>query len=520
MASNVVDFLLRARGQAQANKALDSVGMKLDRVAGSAGRVAASLGIAFGTTGMLLAGKNALDTADKMEKLERRLGISTEALSEMKFAAEQSGVSFETMTMGIQRMTRRVAEAASGTGEARTALLEMGLDAEKLNALAPEAQFEAIARSLSEVGDSGDKARLAMKLFDSEGVALLQMTDDIKELRLEARDMGLTLSHEAAVGAAEANDALNRTRAAMNVAAQEAAINLTPAITTLGNALAEKIPEGTQFAVDAFFQLRKTGLQTFSFLIHQYASFKEMVAGGLEFLNLDTLAQQEQEGADFLNRYAAQLLDTAQNVEVVTGKLEEQSSTLREIHAPAVEEVASEYGKLTLQQAQALLKTEEQGEAFQLTFGEGTQSLFEQMRNNFKKALNNMLNDLLNQGFQGAFAKIFNSSGGGGGGGLVGGFIGSIFGGTANTGTSFTVPNVGAGGTDKTLVTVAANPDERIDFVPKSQQGKGSGINIINQNSYDFRGSTLTEAQVDEKISRASRQLKHEIQKDISTGRM
>lgn len=129
-----------------------------------------------------------------------RLNIGSRALSEYKFLADATGVSFQTMTMGLQRMTRRVAEAARGTGEARGALRELRIDARSFNNLAPDQQFERIADALMNIRNPADRVRLAMKLFDSEGVALLQTmrggSKVIGKFREEARQLGLSLSDE------------------------------------------------------------------------------------------------------------------------------------------------------------------------------------------------------------------------------------------------------------------------------------------------------------------------------------
>jgi hypothetical protein len=146
--------------------------------------------------------------------MSNRIGASTEALSEYKFVAEQSNIEFRTLTMGWQRMTRRVSEAAKGFGEAKGALLELGLSAEHLNTLAPEDQFEIIADSINGLTNQADKVRLSMKLFDSEGVSLVQtMTEGsagIREMRKEARDMGLTISRDAAESMATLSDNVGR----------------------------------------------------------------------------------------------------------------------------------------------------------------------------------------------------------------------------------------------------------------------------------------------------------------------
>ena len=68
---------------------------------------------------------NALDT---LGKTASKLGVNVEFLQQMRFAAEQTGIETRTLDMGLQRFIRRVAEAAKGTGEAKAALQQLGID--------------------------------------------------------------------------------------------------------------------------------------------------------------------------------------------------------------------------------------------------------------------------------------------------------------------------------------------------------------------------------------------------------
>jgi hypothetical protein len=47
-----------------------------------------------------------------------------DALQELRFAAKASGIEHQTLDMALQRFTRRAAEAAQGTGEAKDALAQ------------------------------------------------------------------------------------------------------------------------------------------------------------------------------------------------------------------------------------------------------------------------------------------------------------------------------------------------------------------------------------------------------------
>ena len=116
-----------------------------------------------GVGGLGATAKELLSAGDKLAKTSSKLGISTEALQKYRFAAEQSGVASNTFDMALQRMTRRVAEARNGTGEAKAALKEMGitLNDSSGKAKSTEQVFMEVADKMKGMGSQSDKGRLA-----------------------------------------------------------------------------------------------------------------------------------------------------------------------------------------------------------------------------------------------------------------------------------------------------------------------------------------------------------------------
>lgn len=143
--------------------------------------VGAAVGVAFAVSAIKNLISETIDLGDKLGKLSSRLGTNVAELDKLRQVAELNGVAFNTLTMGLQRMTRRVSQAADGSGEAKDALIALGISAKDLNRLAPEEQFRVIAEKLSKVTNQADKVRLAFKLFDSEGVSLIQTMDGLDE---------------------------------------------------------------------------------------------------------------------------------------------------------------------------------------------------------------------------------------------------------------------------------------------------------------------------------------------------
>ena len=193
--------------------------------------------IAGAIAGMFAANalQNQIDWGDQLQKTNLRIGASTEALSQYNYVAKLSGVEFGQLTTAWQRQTRRIAEAAAGTGVASKALDRLGLSAQALNQLAPEEQFERIATAMQNVESSSERVALAQKLWDSEGVKLVQIvnqgTDAIASMRAEADALGLTISQDTANAMATYNDEVDRLKFAAQGLSQTLATELVPSIT-------------------------------------------------------------------------------------------------------------------------------------------------------------------------------------------------------------------------------------------------------------------------------------------------
>jgi len=154
--------------------------------------------------------KSSLNATDSLKKTADKIGTTTEALSALRYAAERTGVQTNTLDMAMQRFTRRTAEAAKGTGEAKGAIKELGLDANKLQRLSLDQQMVLLAGAFGNVTNDADRLRIAFKLFDSEGAALVNTLAlgeaGLEEMFGRAKTLGLVMSNQASVGVEKAND--------------------------------------------------------------------------------------------------------------------------------------------------------------------------------------------------------------------------------------------------------------------------------------------------------------------------
>jgi len=206
------------------NRGLKNSGKLVSRFAASVkkhqaviGRFVNTLGVgtAISGTGLVFALRESANEIDRLAKVSSKLGVTVDSLIGLQHAANQTGVASEKLNMGLQRMVRRVSEAAKGTGEAKDAIRELGLNAARLSNLSPDQQFARIADAMSRISSQSDRVRLAFKLFDSEGVDLVNTlrlgSVGLRAMADDAKNLGLTVGDQA--GKIERfNDQMDRLR--------------------------------------------------------------------------------------------------------------------------------------------------------------------------------------------------------------------------------------------------------------------------------------------------------------------
>ncbi len=220
-----------ATGIRKVTQSITRVGMKLAKV--TAGFAAA------GAAASAAIVRAQLPVIDALGKTSDRLGLTTQAMGGLQHAADLAGVAQATLSMALQRFNRRVSEAADGSGEAVMALHELGLDAEILEQIPLDQAMMRVADAFGNVASSGDKTRLAMKLFDSEGVRLLDMLQGqakgLQDAAREADKLGLTLSRMEVAQVEIANESLTKLGSAAEAVKNKFTVAMAPAIEFAAN---------------------------------------------------------------------------------------------------------------------------------------------------------------------------------------------------------------------------------------------------------------------------------------------
>lgn len=274
------DFLLESSGFDQAlkksernlassatrmNRALAHVERGFDKIGrGVSGFLRDTVGLKgaiaglIGGAGLAAGTKAAIDFADAIAKTASRIGIGTDALQELRHAADLTGVSQQQLEDGLQRLNRRVGLfTKDGASPAKAALEQLGIAGEiasgKLQGT--EAIFEEAVRRLQAIESQAERTALASQLFgEDSGPKLVNLIDQgvdgMAAMRKEARDLGLVLNETLIRDAETANDKLATLGRVLKTQLMGALLQAAPIIADFGRALLERLPKLIQHMRD------------------------------------------------------------------------------------------------------------------------------------------------------------------------------------------------------------------------------------------------------------------------------
>lgn len=206
---------------------LDSAGAKLKQFA--AGAKVALVAISGVLAGAAAAVKSAIDRADEMGKAAQAVGIGTEALSELSYAAKLSGVEFSSLRTGLNAFNRALTGNEDLIRKLGIATRDASGDFRQTQDIVGD-----LANVFQTLPDGPQKSALAIKLFGRAGTELIpllnQGSDGLAEFASEARDLGLVITDDAAKSAEQFNDDLTRLKSVMTGVANAVAAEVLPAI--------------------------------------------------------------------------------------------------------------------------------------------------------------------------------------------------------------------------------------------------------------------------------------------------
>lgn len=176
---------------------LEKARKEMASFAGAAKKIGGALVAVFASSQVFNGLRRMTQQMDDLATAAQRLNVSLTEMQALNFTAGQAGTNAGTVAKAMQRMERRIGEAALGRGEALKTLETLGLNPASLVKMGPIDMLEAIGAELNKVENSTIQLAHAFKIWDSEGVDMLRVTRDlgksIEEMRYEMDRLGITL---------------------------------------------------------------------------------------------------------------------------------------------------------------------------------------------------------------------------------------------------------------------------------------------------------------------------------------
>lgn len=232
--------------------------------------IAAAAGVAAAAFGYMA--KSAIDNADRLNDLSKSVGASTEFLSQMEFAARQSGVGSEELSKSLAKLSKVAYAAAKEGGASAASFEQLGISIRNSDGTlrSTEDLLLDVADRFSKMENGVAKTGIAMELFGRSGASMIPMLnegrDGLAAMMQEADALGLTLSQDAASAADQFNDNLDRLKSAAMGVVNQATQAFLPTLVAL---------------TDRFVQSAK-GSAGFKLAIEVLAgTFKTLVSAGI-----------------------------------------------------------------------------------------------------------------------------------------------------------------------------------------------------------------------------------------------
>lgn len=271
-------------GMAKANSGLAKFS-KAAKIGFAAVAVAATAATAAGAA-LAVAVKGAIDNADELSKTAQKVGVTTEALSRLKYAADLSDVSLQQLSTGLGKLTVGMSQIAQGAGgQAKVAFDALGISALTSTGQlrASDEVFADVAERFARMEDGATKTALAIALFGKSGAQLIPMLNTGKaglaDLAAEADRLGITLDTNTGKAAEQFNDSITRMQATFQGVINKVMEGALPALNQFADKIADPaFAENAQAIGEAIVGAMSLAVDAINAAVGAFNSLRESMA--------------------------------------------------------------------------------------------------------------------------------------------------------------------------------------------------------------------------------------------------
>ena len=226
-----------------------------DQVAGAAKKLALPFTLAAGAVGFSLSQMMSkfLSVGDGIDKASIRIGVSAERLQSLRYAANLSGASADTLDKSMAKLNENMAKAAAGKNEELASLFKkLGISLKDANGNLRNAAdvMPQFADAIQRNTDAGLRARMMIAAFGEEGQKLVPMLEGgsgaLQEMEERAKRLGLVMSGDDVKAAAALGDRFSELGMVFDSFGNTLSAKIAPVLTPIIDDLVEFIAKNKE----------------------------------------------------------------------------------------------------------------------------------------------------------------------------------------------------------------------------------------------------------------------------------
>ncbi len=207
-----------------------------------------AMGVALLAEHLVEAAKGAAEFGDQIEHAAQKTGMSAESLQGLGFAAKMSDVDFESLSVGLEHLSRAMLQTQQGSLQSASAFQSVGISAQQLKSMSMDEVLSKVADKFHATQDGATKTALAMQIFGRSGAELIPLLDQgsegIDALKAKAKQLGIVMSDEAVKQSAEFADKLKELSAEGEATTRNLMGELMPAMNKIVGAFLKGSSDG------------------------------------------------------------------------------------------------------------------------------------------------------------------------------------------------------------------------------------------------------------------------------------
>ena len=226
-----------------------------------------AIGLLSGASGLGLLAKSQAKYGATLVETSERLGILVEDLQLLQRVFEGEGLAINQINIGLQRFTRRLADAQQGNEKLQATFRVLGTEIRNSDGSMRSALpvlFD-VADGLSNLNSQQERVLRSFQLFDSEGVAFVNVLQQgsaaLRESMVSFGRLGVVLTGEA-----------RRLK------------DLDQSYTDLGNAIRVGLARGVAKAAESFQRINEYFIDRLPEVVPQVVAFSEALIKGLSYI--------------------------------------------------------------------------------------------------------------------------------------------------------------------------------------------------------------------------------------------